>query len=1169
MAKFELTKEQQAVVDNRGGTLLISAAAGSGKTKVLIDRVLKRVEEEQYNIDDFLMITFTHAAASELRGKMIAQLSQRLSECPDNRHLQRQMSRVYLAQISTIHSFCASILREYAHLLDIPGDFRLCDEQEAIIYRERAMQITLETAYRNIREEPQIAAALDMFGRGRDDRALPELMINSFFALQCYQDPKQRIKQLHESLHTENCTDVGQTIWGEYLISEFHAFLDSAIQSMRRAVETITQTDWLAPYLEGFQSDIEQLKLLKQRTQWEDIRKTFVKPAHLSRITKCPDTELKESIQGIKKRIMSVQMEKWSEIFSIPSEEALADLSLTAEALHGFLILTEQFSEQYRKEKGGRRVLDYNDLEHLALKLLVAKDGSRTRAAKEISERFAEIMVDEYQDTNRVQDAIFRAISKDEKNLFFVGDVKQSIYQFRLADPTMFLEKYRKFAPYTQANDGEPRKILLSDNFRSDARILAAANDVFRLCMTERVGGLRYGDDEALRAKAIIPKSSDCPVELHCLNTKTIPSQPKTSNDEIESEFIARRIEKMLKNKEMIPESADSFRPIRPEDIVILCRSMKNKPQIYMNALGRHGIRCVCGNDNIFLSEEITILSALLQVIDNPHQDIPLLTVLFSPLFCFSSDDLALAHTQDRNGDLFDAILKYDKAESFVSFLNEMRNLAQTSSLHNLLNTLEERLFLRAIFGAMDAGEQRIRNLERFFALADTFENGERFGLGSFLSYLELMKKKGVQTEDSKITGAVRLMTMHASKGLEFPVVFLADLCRPFNMENAKAPLLVDAQLGIGANVFAPEQRLSYPTVARNAIVNRIRKESISEEMRILYVAMTRAKYKMIMTCCGSNLTGMLSRIASELTNPAEDLLIESAQNHAHWILMCAMSRAEAGCLFEAGGYPEKRFVSDDPWDISFHDGNEFVSDGREMNEGNQSSASQDMIEYQPLHRTHHEAETSPSKITATQLKGRSLDEEISSDAPAQPLFHFPKPQFSKQHKLTPTERGTAIHLAMQYLRYERCIDLPEIEAELDRLLAEKFLTVQQREAVDARKILNFFSSELGQRVLHAKELIREFKFSVLEDGAFLNPALAGEQVLLQGVADCGILEPDGLTIIDFKSDRVTQGEEGKCALYYKGQLDAYSVALSKVFARPIKARYLYFFSIDQAVRVS
>lgn len=1166
MSKFELTKEQQAVVDNCGGTLLVSAAAGSGKTKVLIDRVLKRVEEEHYQIDDFLMITFTHAAASELRGKMIAQLSQRLSERPDDRHLQRQMSRVYLAQISTIHSFCATLLREYAHLLDISGDFRLCDEQETVIYRERAMQTVLENAYRNIREEPQIAAALDMFGHGRDDRALPELIQKSFFALQCYPNPKQRLKQLHSSLHTEDCADVGETIWGDYLISEFRAFLDSAEQTMSRALETIQQTQWLQPYLVGFSSDVEQLRLLKKQTKWEKIRASFAKPTRLSSIRNCPDEQLKAQLQAIRKRIMTDRMEEWKDRFSIPSGEALADLSLTEDAIHGFLTLTERFAEQYQKEKSGRRVLDYNDLEHLTLKLLVSKDGSRTRAAKEISERFAEIMVDEYQDTNRVQDAIFRAVSRDEKNLFFVGDVKQSIYQFRLADPTMFLEKYRDFPLYTQAENGAPRKILLSDNFRSAPEILAAANDVFRMCMTERVGGLRYGDAEALRAKAEIPKSDGNPVELHCIDTKPLPAQPKISADEIESEFIARRIEKMLKNGETIPLDAQSCRPIRPEDIVILCRGVKTKAQIYTNALARHGIRCICGNDNIFASEEITILTALLQIIDNPHQDIPLLTVLFSPLFCFSSDELACAHAQGRDGDLFDAVSGYPKAERFVRFLKEMRDLAQTESLHSLLNALEERLFLRAIFGAMEAGEQRVRNLERFFALADSFENGDRFGLSGFLSYLELVKKKGVAAEDSKVVGAVRLMTMHASKGLEFPVVFLAGLCGQFNLQDATSPLLVDSGLGIGAKVYVPAERLSYPTVARNAIADRIKRESISEEMRILYVAMTRAKYKMLMTCCGSSITGQLKQIAAELTNPTESLLIESARNHAQWILMCAMARTEAGSLFEVSGPSEVSCVSEYPWDISFHDGNAFIPGTVQNGENKQTSDCHEAVAFQPFKRTQRAAEISPSKITATQLKGRNLDDEVSADAPSQPLFRFPKPQFSEQHKLSPTERGTAIHLAMQYLRYEECTTLTGIERELQRLTEEKFLTAQQREAVEAQRILKFFSSELGKRVLQAKELVREFKFSVLEDGKILRPELQGEQVLLQGVTDCAIVEADGLTIIDFKSDRVRPGEEAERAAYYRGQLDAYSAALSKVFGKPVKQRCLYFFATNREI---
>lgn len=1159
MPKFELTPEQKAVVENRGGTLLVSAAAGSGKTKVFIDRVLKRVEEENRNIDEFLMITFTKAAASELRGKLIAQLSERLSEQPNNRHLQKQMSRVYLAQISTVHSFCSAIIREYAHLLNISGDFRLCDEQEGKVYRERAMRETLENAYRAVKEEPQIAAALDMFGHGRDDRALPELLEQSFFALQCYRDPKKRLRELNEALQTDELSDVGQTVWGEYLIDEFHMFLDGAGQSLSYALSVIDATDWLSPYRAAFASDIKQAAAVRDVYAWEEIRSIFPEAEKLGSIKNCPDAELKEQIRGIRDGVKK-QMAKWKEIFAVSSEAALADLALSAEALRGFLTLTDRFAEAYQKQKAGRRVVDYNDLEHLTLRLLVGTDGSRTRTAKEISERFAEIMVDEYQDTNRVQDAIFRAVSRDEKNLFFVGDVKQSIYRFRLADPTMFLEKYRAYVPWSEAKEGQPRKILLSDNFRSSAEILSAANDVFRLCMTERVGGLRYTDAEALRPKASIPKADAPAVELHCADIKELSARDDRTADEIEAELIARRIETMLTEGELIPDG-DSLRPVRPEDIVILCRGVKDKADAYIRTLARHRIRCVCGSDNIFQSEEIRLLTALLQVIDNPHQDIPLLTVLLSPLFCVSPDTLALAHAENRDGDLFTALSASENAKDFLAFLKEMRLRSRSGSLHELLNALEDRLYLRALFGAMDGGEQKVRNIERFYALADSYENGERFGLGSFLSYLEILSEKGVQSEDTKLSGAVRLMTMHSSKGLEFPIVFLADLCGKFNTADTKKPLLVDPVLGIGSNVYLSENRMSYPTVAKLAIAHRIGRENVSEEMRILYVAMTRAKYKMILTCCGKALAGTLKTAASE---PPSALPIETAGSFSKWILLCAMRRTEAGCLFEVGGYPEERVVSEYPWKITFTDGMELTEASGEQ--ARESIGKREHIIYQPMKKML--GDKTPSKITATQLKGRDLDNEIEETPAQAPPLHFAKPRFSEEKSLSAAQKGTAIHLAMQYLRFERCGDLAGIEAELDRLVSEKFISAKQREAIPARKILNFFASDLGRLVLHAENLIREFKFSVLKDGTLLNPELQGEKILLQGVTDCAVIEPDGLTIIDFKSDRVTAGAEEERAAYYKGQLDAYSEALSEIFALPVKARYLYFFSTDKAAEL-
>lgn len=1158
MTEIKLTEQQRAAVEHRGSTLLVSAAAGSGKTKVLIDRVLRRVEEEQRNVDDFLMITFTQAAASELRGKLIARLSERLADCPENRHLQRQMSRVYLAQISTVHAFCASLLREYAHILELPADFRVSDEQEATTLRERAMQTTLESAYTRVSQDAELAAALDMLGAGRDDRALPELILKIYAGVQCWSKPDERMQTLRKTLDFSDIRDVGQTPWGEYLLEEFRAFLSDCARSLTIACEKIAASESLQGYLPTYSQNLELVRALTAAEGWEALRAVPIDFGRLKPIRNCPEPELQERLKADRKRVVDGVRTRL-ERFSLPSAEAIADLECSATALRGLLRLTEDFSEAYQSEKRRRHVLDYNDLEHETLRLLYGRGSTPTAAAREIGARFAELMIDEYQDTNAVQDAIFAAIATEGKNLFFVGDVKQSIYRFRLADPTIFLDKYRTFADEPSA--GEPRRILLSDNFRSHRELLSAANDVFRLTMTPRVGGLRYGDAEALRPNRTFADMGAPAVELHCIDMSDLPARPPTPREQIEAEFVARRIAEMLENGEKIPEGENGLRPIRAEDIVILMRSLSGKAPIYREALRRHGIRSVCGSDDLFAAEEIAFLTAFLRVIDNPHQDIPLLTVLLSPVIRFSADDLARLRAQKRDGDLYDALCVGERAAEFRSMLEPLRSLAARETLHTLLDAIDEQCSVRAVYSAREGGEQRRQNIERFFGLADEYERGDRCGLSGFLRYLDGLRERGVSTDAEQSVGAVRLMSVHKSKGLEFPVVFLADLCKKFNTADATETVLVDPQLGIGASIYDPELHISYPTAARTAISDRIRKENLSEEMRVLYVAMTRAQYRMVMTCCARNLRTRMETLARDL--PVTDTLVESAGSLGDWILMSALTRTESGVLL--GAQSAERTVSDTPWRITMNDALALT-----QTEEARETAQTVHVAVSPLRRVaypHAAAETAPSKLTATQLKGRTLDDEVATDALAAPPLRFTKPSFENR-PLSPMERGTAIHLAMQYADYAACTSADGVRAELARLLSLRQLTPQQVEAVDPERIVRFFRSELGQRVLQSKNVVREFKFSVLEDAAIYDPALAGEKVLLQGVTDCCILEADGLTILDFKSDRVRRGEEAERAEYYRGQLDAYSRALSEIFERPVRERILYFFATDTAVRV-
>lgn len=1158
MAEIVLTPGQRAAVESRGCALLVAAAAGSGKTRVLIDRVLDQVIREGRCVDEFLLITFTQAAAAELRGKLLAELNRRLAADPENRHLQRQLSRVYLAQISTVHSFCAALLRDYAHVLELPADFRLADEQEAAALRERAVRAVLEEAYAD--PSPAVRAALDLPGAGRDDRALQELIVRVYTNLQCYPDPAATADRWEVMLDVTDCTDPGQTIWGEWLLRELQRGLQSDAAMLRRALALAEENEAVSAYAPVLQANLLLLEALASAGSWEALARIPPDFGRFPAIRKCADPETQERIKRLRTDTVA-RVRRRLEPFSLQPDETLRELSGSAEALRGLLALTRAFSARFAAEKSRRHLLDYNDLEHFALRLLTDRSGAPTAAAREVAGRYAEILVDEYQDTNRVQEAIYSAISREGRNVFLVGDVKQSIYRFRLADPTIFLEKYRTFAE--EPAEGEPRRILLSDNFRSHAEILSAANDVFRLTMTERTGGLAYGDDEALRANRTFPDMGQPAVELHAIDYSPAGDGAPPDRAAAEAEFVAARIAEMLRQEERIPDG-DGLRPVRPGDIVILMRSLSGRTQTYLDALRRHGIPASCGSDDLFAAEEIRFLFALLRIIDNPHQDIPLLTVLLSPFGGYPADALARLRAGDRDADLY-TLLCESKAP-ICAVLEDLRRTAQEAPLRTLLEEAEERLLLPALCAALPNGPQRQRNLAAFRSIADSYERAGGCGLPGFLRHLEGLRERGVPSSGGAAAGAVRLMTIHSSKGLEFPVVFLADLCKSFNRTDSRANVLTDPVLGLGSNCYDPAARILCPTIARQAIARRLDQEAVSEEMRVLYVAMTRPQYRLIMTCCAARLTRRLESYAQGLSLPPDAALLEGADSLGDWILLAAMTRPEAGELFAAAGQPDCALQGGHPWRIQLHTAVQAAP------EAGTAASAEPACEQPPEPRFlppygHAAAVAMPTKLTATQLKGRELDNEAAEQTAQAPKLHFPVPRFEEGRRaLTAAERGTALHLAMQHLNYAACADESGLRLELERLGRQKFLTPQQLEAVDPERLRRFFASPLGQRVLQAPQVVREFKFSVLDDGANYDPALEGEEILLQGVTDCCLIELNGLVILDFKSDRLRPGAERERAEYYRGQLDAYSRALSRIFELPVSERIVYFFATDTAV---
>ena len=1162
----KLTPQQEAVVKNRGGKLLVSAAAGSGKTKVLVDRLLLYLTDpvKPANLDDFLIITFTKAAASELRGKIAEKLSERIAQNPGNAHLQQQMQRLYLAKISTVHSFCSDILKEYAYKLDIPGDFRIAEPEECRRFQDKVLESVLEQAYSRLHEDKDLQAFMQTQGLARNDVQLPNIIIQVYESARCHSDPGKWLEWCLDSANTEDISDASETVWGKYLIEEFHRELSMQISAMEKAVKLAEETETFEKAAGVLSDDLSQLRALHGCTLWEEIAK--FPPLDYRRLAfprKTPFVSQSETIKFVRNECKEA-VKRARELFADDSAAVLADMEAAAAASRGLIQLVKCFGAEYDRKKRSRHVMDYSDLEHGMLDLLLGKQRSGpTAVARELGARFREIMVDEYQDTNEVQDTIFSQLSRQRNNCFMVGDVKQSIYQFRLADPGIFLKKYNTYTPADRAEETEPRKIVLSNNFRSSDQVIGAVNDVFTRCMSRNVGGLDYGAEEMLYAGIPDrPQQSEPEIELYCLQTTT---QTYVQ----EAALIADRIAQLLDGTHTVRDK-EGFRPIVPEDIVILLRSPRSNGGFMIRALQEKGIRCVMEKSaDLLQTEEVGTLLALLQTVHNPLQDIPLAAVLCSRVFGFTADDLARLRAPFKKTELYSALQKSEteKARDFLAVLDDLRQKARTLSLWELVEYSLAKTRLDSIYGAMEDGARRTANLQGFCAHAAAFSGSGSRDLASFIDHAANLGENGLLLEsESGAPGAVSICSIHKSKGLEYPVVILGCLSREFNDEDAQKPVLCHKELGLGLNCVDTVNRVRYPTLAKKAILKRIFADAVSEEMRILYVAMTRAKDRLIMTHAYKYLPGQIAKIAAAMDIYEPEYITSTARCPGKWILYTALHRTEAGELFALGQKPAGTEVSRQPWLIRALEAPE--PDGVPEAAGQTEALLpvpdgilQRMEKQLSFRYPWEQATRVPSKQTATQLKGRVKDQEAAENTPSGFVHaqNFRRPGFAQKEE-GGVFYGNAIHTAMQYLDFHRCSSLSGVEEEIGRLLKEGYLTREQAMAVHCRHIHRFFQTELGRHLAAAPQVLREFKFSLLEDAGVYYPHGGEEKILMQGVVDCAVIEEDGITVLDFKSDSVSAAEAADAAQKYTLQVMAYARAVSRIFQKPIKKACLYFF---------
>ncbi|UOO36815.1 helicase-exonuclease AddAB subunit AddA [Oscillospiraceae bacterium CM] len=1186
MSKTNFTAQQQAAISSRGTSLLVSAAAGSGKTKVLVERLLSRITDpnDSCDITDFLIITYTRAAAGELRSRILDEIAERLSHDPENRHLRRQSALCYQAKIGTIHAFCADLLREYAASYDLPSDFRVADENESRILKEKALDVLLEEAYDRLDAAPEFAALVDAMSAGRDDKKLAAVILDAHRALMSHPNPGKWVKDQLQVLALMAGQDASETVWGRFLMDDARkkaVYWHGVMESL--SADIALYEDLYAAYGASVEQTVLSLEAFLAAL---DISWDAARAASAIDFPRAKSVKGYEAIKDIRARCRDA-MKKAALVFEYTSDELVADMVSVRPVITSLLERVLQFDDVFTALKRRAGVVDFTDLEHLAVRLLTDQEtGNPNVLARAVSDRYREIFIDEYQDVSAIQELIFTAVSKDGANIFMVGDVKQSIYRFRLADPSIFLDKYRRYQDLTENTPDVNQRIHLSTNFRSQAAILNAVNFIFENIMSPAFGEMAYTENEALRPGRDGTLCLDAPVELNILDLKAKEDDSEESPEKADAEaaFVAGRIEELLQSGLSIPDGAGGLRPLRYGDIAILLRSVKDKSRYYAEALSKRHIPCTSpAGETFFESFEIALTLALLEIIDNPRQDVPLVTVLKSPIYRFTPDDLAEIRQADRKGDFFTALQKdaetNARSAGFLKALDAFRLMAPELPADRLIWHVAHQTGLFAILAAQRDGEMRRARVLKLIALAARYEASGYQGLYAFLSFLRKLMDSGGDIGEEDVAGgvdAVSIMSIHKSKGLEFPVVILADTTKKFNLQDAARQLLIHADLGVGPKCRDTGRRIEFPTLARLAIAKKLVSEMTAEELRVLYVAMTRAREKLIIVSTFQDADKALQKLLRDAACPVEPQVLETVRNLAGFILLPVLTRPEADCLRAGDSVTQQadgdwviRRMTWKPVAVSRND----TVAPPEVAFTPDASYIETIREHLAFSYPFQAAAALPSKLTATGLKGRFTDFEAADEAESLPVIGqspSPRPAFLMENTgLTAAERGIALHLAMQFIDFSRCSSIASVSDELKRLTDMAFLTPKQANAVSPQKILTFFQSQLGRRVLSAEKLYREFKFSLLDKACLYFPAGGDDEILLQGVIDCCFEEKGALFIVDFKTDRVTYETLAKKTALYKPQLDAYARAMRRITGLPVAGKFLYFFALDSAAEIT
>ena len=1231
---MEWTNEQNQAIYKKNSNILVAAAAGSGKTAVLVERIINKVINEKIDIDKLLVVTFTNAAASEMRERVLNALYKKLDENQseeEQENLQRQIMLLNKANICTIDSFCLDVIRNNFFEIDVSPNFRIGDETEIELLKLEVLEDLFEEKYENKDEDFQ--KLIKTYTSYRDDMPLKELILKIYSYILSSPYPKDWLETQIEKFNIQDKTiDFADTVWGKILIKEIEEELIDDIAILKNEAEKLSVENELVLYKETIKNDIFELeKLLKHLDKW-DTAYTFANSIEFITWPRAKtDLIQKENAKSVRDNIKKKLKEKIDKIFVSTSDEAIQDICDMYQILVQLKNLIFEFDDKFSKKKKEENILDFSDIEHMALQILVKEENQkhvRTDIAKKYQQKFEEIAIDEYQDSNLIQEYILLSVSRGN-NIFMVGDVKQSIYKFRQARPDLFLQKYKSYELNNANENG--LKIQLFKNFRSKENILDFTNTIFEKIMSENLGDIEYDeneflnlgntwDTEKLKNEIDIIDLSSNEEDKAEKELEEKQEQEGTEEDEIaenienielEAKFVTDKIKKLVESKFQVYDlKKQKYRDIRYKDIVILLRSTKGKAPVFENELINQNIPVYSDMSSEYIdSIEVNTILSLLKIIDNPMQDMPLVTVLRSVIGDFTDNDLVEIRLADQYSDFYTALLKSrvsvsdelrNKIDTFLEKLAKWREEKEYLALDEFIWTIYEDTGFLNYVGLLPNGTLRQANLKMLFEKAKQYETASFKGLFNFIRFIEKLKLGSGDLSSAKIIGenenVVRIMSIHKSKGLEFPVVFLSSTNTKFNLMDLNADILLDQELGLGVKYIDYDMQIKYDTLTKLALREKELVSILSEEMRILYVALTRAKQKLYITGVCRNFEKDKSKkqellkifnnnYGKENQDKINPILIKKYKNYLDWIELVYFDNenkmseivdfniySKDGLLkkFKKNGIEEKQ------------EDKTILENADEEKEKMKKVAEELEFDYKYQDETKILSKTSITAIASKEkedLEGtnerlnltETEDFILPENAFEKEKIEFPVPKFlsGEEEKITPAKKGTIVHLCMKNLDFSKNYELEDINKMLNDLVEKELITEKEAESVDVKQIFQFTKSNIWEELKCAKEIYREKPFYINVPANKVEDTESTENILAQGIIDLYYIDKnDKLVLLDYKTDFVKPGQENVLIERHKPQLSLYKFALESALNKKVDKVYIYSTFLGKEIEV-